>query len=253
MCFKVLAAEGRLADALPFTEGVARLSGWKVADAVRAIRAALDSGPEEAARVIQAALHAQPEEVVLHRYRQLAAEQAGTLDALREEYRQRAEAQPDSASAQYLSARLQRGPGATAALEQLARRFPEEPHILRELLDHRWRTGNWQGTLDAWNELRTLDGSQAGDAEAVATALVALGKRGEAVAFLEALFDETRGAGWSRSRGSTPGWLSARRARSPTSSSGSFSATPSSSRRQQPGACARGRSCPWEGSQPLVS
>src|SRR5207237_278456 len=74
----------------------------------------------------------------------------------KEEYRARALAQPGSATAQYLYARLKTGREGSAAIEQLAQRYPQEPLILRSAIYNRWRSGDWHGTLQAWESLRSL-------------------------------------------------------------------------------------------------
>ncbi|MBN1203506.1 MAG: hypothetical protein JXB05_01095 [Myxococcaceae bacterium] len=194
LCFAALSFEDRLADALPFSEAFARLKGWDLESANLAVRAALEKDPGEAVRVARAAVEARPEEVEIHRMLQWVAEQAGQREPLLGEYRARAEAQPDSAPAQYLYARLQRGREGLAALEQLAQRFPKEPYILRAVIYNRWMSGDWQGTVKAWEALRSQDAAAVLDVtEAEVTALVALGRRGEALRLLEQLFATAQG------------------------------------------------------------
>jgi tetratricopeptide (TPR) repeat protein len=125
----------------------------------------------------------------MHRAYQWVAERTGSLDAVMEEYRARAQAQPDSATAQYLYARLKTGREGSAAIEQLAQRYPQEPLILRSAIYNRWRSGDWRGTLQAWESLRSLNPLEAVRlSEAEATALVALGRRGEALDQLKQMF-----------------------------------------------------------------
>jgi tetratricopeptide (TPR) repeat protein len=194
LCTTALGFEDRLADALPLAEANARLKGWDQESASLAVRAALEKDPAEAVRVARAAVEARPEDVELHRLLQWAAEQAGQLEPLRSEYRARAEAQPDSATAQYLYARLQRGHAGAAAMEQLAQRFPKESRVLRAVIYSRWKSGDWQGTLKAWEVLRSQDASAVLEmTEAEVTALVALGRRGEALSLLEQLFPSAQG------------------------------------------------------------
>ncbi|MDY7232947.1 hypothetical protein [Hyalangium rubrum] len=189
LCMAVLQMEERFGDALPFTEAVARLANWEDGPATLAVQVAFAKTPAEAIRVARRALEARPDSVELHRTYQWARENAGELSALREEYRPRAEAQPDSATAQYLYRRLLRGPEGLSAMEELAQRFPDDPHILRAAVYNRWRAGDWEGTVKGWEQLRGLDLMSAVDlAKAEATALVALGRRGEALKLLRELF-----------------------------------------------------------------
>lgn len=191
VCLSLFMAKDRYAEAVPLLELFARLAGWEREPATRAIAIALMHSPEEAVRLARLALAAHPEDAELHRVYQWVAERTGQHEALVKEYRTRAEAQPDSASAQYLSVRLQRGPEGAAAMEQLAQRFPQEPLILRAVIYNRFRIGDWKGTAKAWETLRGIDTEGAATtAEAEATALVAQGRRAEALAQLKKLFAE---------------------------------------------------------------
>jgi len=191
VCLALLTAQDRYTEALPLLELSARLAGWEREATTRAVGIALTQGPEEAVRIARTAIQARPEDVELHRVYQWVAERLGQHEALVKEYRERAEAQPDSAAAQYLSVRLQRGREGAAAMEQLAQRFPQEPLILRSIIYNRWRSGDWTGTAKAWESLRGMDAEGAATtAEAEATALVAQGRRAEALAQLKKLFEE---------------------------------------------------------------
>lgn len=190
VCLSLFISRDRYAEAVSLVELFARMSGWERDFTIRAIGLAMLHSPEEAVRLARLALAAHPEDTEMHRTYQSVAERAGLHEALVKEYRARAEAQPDSAKAQYLSARLQRGAEGVAAIEQLAQRFPQEPVILKSLIYNRWRTGNWKGTAQAWETLWGLDSTEAADlAEAEATALVAQGRRAEALAQLKKLFE----------------------------------------------------------------
>ena len=189
VCLSLFISQNRYAEAVPLVELFARMSGWERDFTVRAIGLTMLHSPEEAVRLARLALAAHPDDTKLHRAYQSVAERAGLHEALVKEYRARAEAQPDSAAAQYLSARLQRGAEGVAAIERLAQRFPREPVILKSLIYNRWRTGNWKGTAQAWETLWGLDSAEAADlAEAEATALVAQGRHAEALAQLKKLF-----------------------------------------------------------------
>lgn len=189
VCLSVFISESRYEEAVPLVEVLARLSGWEKGFTLRAIGLAMLHTPQDAVRLARLALAAHPEEVELHRAYQSVAERAGLREALVKEYRERAEAQPDSATAQYLFVRLQRGAQGAAAIEQLAQRFPREPPILKSLIYSRWRTGDWKGTAQAWETLKGLSSAEAADlAEAETTALLAQGRRAEALAQLKTLF-----------------------------------------------------------------
>jgi hypothetical protein len=189
LCISLLSFEKRLPAATPLLQAYARLSGWEPEATFRALRLMLSYEPSEALRLARMARQDQPDDVEMHRAYQWVAERTGARDAVLEEYRARAQSQPDSATAQYLYARLKTGHEGIAALEQLAQRYPQEPLVLRSVTYNRWRSGDWRGTIQAWESLRSLSPRDAVRiAEAEATALVALGRRGEALEQLKQLF-----------------------------------------------------------------
>jgi hypothetical protein len=164
---------------------------WKAEATTRAIWLALDKTPQEALRIAQTAVQARPEDVELHRIYHWVAERTGHQKEVLEEYRSRAQAKPDSATAQYLYARLLRGREGQAAIEQLAQRFPQDPEILKSVTYTRWRLGDWKGALQTSETLRNLNAQEAAKtAETEALALVALGRRGEALKLLKKSFAE---------------------------------------------------------------
>ncbi|WP_224368802.1 tetratricopeptide repeat protein [Hyalangium versicolor] len=191
LCLRLLASQNQLANAGPLIEASARASGWEQATTYQLLELALLAEPSEALRIARLGVQARPEDLELHRAYQWVGERTGSHGALLEEYRARAEAQPDSAVAQYLHARLKTGRDGLTSVEQLAQRFPQEPAILRALIYNRSRTGNWKGTVEAWETLRKLSAEDATDtAQMETTALLALGRRGEALELLKQLFSE---------------------------------------------------------------
>jgi hypothetical protein len=191
MCLALLVSEDRYAEAAQFMEASARLAHWAKEPTSRAINLAMLNDPEEALRLAKAAIQARPDELEFHRIYEWIGERVGQRQALLEEYRSRAAAQPDSAAAQYLYARLKARREATAEMEQLAQRFPQEPAILRSIVYGRWLEGDWAGTLKAWQALEGVRPEDtASVVEAEAMALVALGRRGEALELLRKRFFE---------------------------------------------------------------
>ncbi len=199
VCLAVLASQDQLAQAGPLLELSARVMDWELEATSGAIWIALEKAPQEALRVARAAVQAQQDNLELHRLYQWVAELTGHWQEVVEEYRSRAQAHPDSAPAQYLHARLLRGREGKAAMEQLVQRFPQEPQILRAVTYNRWLAGDWKGTMQAWEALRSLSASEAAKvAEMEALALVALGKRGEALELLKKVFAEEEPGNRSR-------------------------------------------------------
>jgi hypothetical protein len=191
VCLAVLASQDKLAQAVPLLELSAQMADWKHETTTRAIWLALGQTPQEALRIAQTAVQARPGDVELHRIYHWVAERTGHQKEVLEEYRSRAQAQPDSTMAQYLYARLLRGHEGKAAIEQLAQRFPQDPEILKSVTYARWRSGDWKGALQASETLRKLNAQEAAKtAETEAFALVALGQRGEALKLLKKIFAE---------------------------------------------------------------
>lgn len=190
VCLTVLAMEDRLEAAAQFLEMFARMSHWELKATNRAVQVAMrKTSPQDALRIAKAAVQARPEDVELQRMYQWVGERAGSQGPLLEEYRAQAQAQPDSATAQYLYARLLSGKQGSAAMEQLAQRFPQDLAVLRAVVYSRWRSSDWPGTMKAWESLRSLKAEDAATIiEAEATALVAMGRRGAALELLKKTF-----------------------------------------------------------------
>ncbi|MCP3137288.1 tetratricopeptide repeat protein [Pyxidicoccus xibeiensis] len=189
LCSTYLLSQDRLGETLPFSEVAARLSGWGEAEVSRALQAALASGPGALIRFTRSSLEARPKDPEAHRLYQWAVEREGNVEELLSEYAARARAEPDSADAQYLHARLLRGAARAGAMERLAERFPDHSDTLRSVAHHRYLAGKWEGSVKAWERLRALDAETATNSldEQVA-ALVALGRPAEALALLADLF-----------------------------------------------------------------
>ena len=194
MCLGYLSGKNRRGEALPFVEAAARLAGWSDEATGRAMQVASAVSPAEAARVMRQALAAHPEHVNFHRMYQWAAEHAGQIEALRAEYRARAQKAPGSGSAQYLHARLLDPGDLGPAMERLAERFPEDAIVLRSALYSRAERGDWAAVAQGWERLRSLDAAQAREQlEPEVQALVALGRTDEALALLQRTFAEQEG------------------------------------------------------------
>ncbi|MCE9666809.1 hypothetical protein LY474_03190 [Myxococcus stipitatus] len=189
-CFIYLGMWSRWAEALPFAEASARLSGWSESTVEQGLLAAFARGGAEATRFTRLLRDAKPENLEWQRAYQAAVENEGRLGALIAEYAERARAAPDSADAQYLHARLLRGAEGLRAIEALSERFPDHVALLRSVVHRRYLAKDWEGAQRAWHRLVTLDkeGAIAVLDEAM-TAFVALGKEEEGVKWLSILFD----------------------------------------------------------------
>ncbi|MCY1018345.1 hypothetical protein [Pyxidicoccus sp. MSG2] len=189
VCFKYLAQNDKLGQALPFTEAEARMSGWAGEQASLAFQAAIAAGPPEAARVAKAWRDARPDDSDNHRTYQWAAQRNGQLEAITAEYAERAGAAPDSPTAQYLHARLLRGAEGLRAMEQHVARFPKDANLLRAVTHGRYLAGDWEGTTRSFSQLRAENEKDAAEVlGAQTTALVALGRSEEALELLKQFF-----------------------------------------------------------------
>jgi hypothetical protein len=153
-CASILARENRMREALPFLETEARLSRWDAESTYLALHAARAVSPEETLRVARAARDARPDDVEAQRRYQWTAEAAGRQAESVEEYGRRAQAEPDSADAQYLYARLIEGPEGRALVEALLSRFPDHAYLLRLQMHYRFCAGDWAGASASWEQLR---------------------------------------------------------------------------------------------------
>jgi len=197
-CFFYLAQKGREADAAAFLEIAARIAKWDPDAATLAVHARLSNSVAQALRIAKEARDARPTDLDAHRLYQVTAEQAGGGSELVDEYRKRAEAEPASADAQYLYARLFRGTQGRALIDSLAARFPDHVYLLRASVYVRFRGGDWKGADEAWTRLlaRSADAA-AQTADEEIRALVAIGRFADALKLAGATFE--KGPPWVRS------------------------------------------------------
>jgi hypothetical protein len=188
LCSYVLSNKKDWAGAAAILERRARAARWEMETAARAVWAAGLVGKEEGVRVARAWRDAQTEDVNVHRGYQNVVEKAGGIAQLREEYRRRAEAAPDSVGAQYLYARILPEAERSRAAEGLLKRFPEDQEVLRLVAWSRLRAGDWAGADRAWRALLTRSAPKAGElAEVDASALAEMGRQAEGLHVLEDL------------------------------------------------------------------
>lgn len=186
-CANVLLDEGQPVQAMALLEAAAALEHWQGEAGGTAASMAVLLAPERALEVTTRRREAVPGDLEAHRSYQQAAELAGRLEELRDEYRGRAQADPGSAEAQYLLARLLEGRELEAQTERALARFPQEPHLLGLAIGRRVARGDWAGTLAVWRAIAPQRSRNRSFAlKAAAVALVATGQTGEAAALVEA-------------------------------------------------------------------
>ncbi|MGZ7062350.1 MAG: hypothetical protein ACXVKD_05790, partial [Candidatus Angelobacter sp.] len=188
-----LAAHDGMKNAARFLEAEAELKGWDGDTTAMAMAAAAAASNADAIRVAQRALRVRPDDVMLHRRYQAARDDAGQGREVLQEYADMARRAPDSATAQYLHASLLRGPASVDALDKLAARFGKEANILRSLTWRRMVHGDYAGTIEGWNRLRSFAPDEAANvADAQVRALVARQRAAEAAAVLVALLKQPK-------------------------------------------------------------
>jgi tetratricopeptide (TPR) repeat protein len=189
-CMYYMAAHDGLKNAARFLEAEAELKGWDSETTAMAMAAASLASNAEAIRVAQRALKIRPDDIILHRRYQAARDDAGQTREVLQEYADMARRDPDSAKAQYLYAALMHGQAGVDSLEKLAARFGKEPHILRSLTWRRMVHGDYAGTIDGWNRLRSFAPGEAAEVvDAQVRALVARQRAPEAARVLAALLN----------------------------------------------------------------
>jgi len=196
-CFSYLAQKGREAEAAAFLETAARIAKWDPEATAAAVHARLAQSVTQALRLAKEARDARPNEIELHRSYQNAAEEAGSGAEVLDEYRKRAQAEPGSADAQYLYARLVHGPRGRELIDELAARFPDNVYLLRSSFYLHFRAGDWRGAHDAWSKLRAKSDDAAREAaDEEIRALVGIGKFADAIKLSTATFE--KGPVWMR-------------------------------------------------------
>jgi hypothetical protein len=189
-CVTILLDRHREGDALRVLEARARARGLQRDDVGLLLRVAVATGPAEGERVARSVRAAIPDDVMVQRSYQFALEAAGKLPELVAEYRGRAEAAPQSPTAQYLHLRLLDGAEQLAGAEAALARFPKDPDLLRLVTALRAEAGEFAGAVAAYRALRVLSPEQAAEVlHENAASLVRLGRASEALAEIAALFE----------------------------------------------------------------
>jgi hypothetical protein len=147
-------------------------------------------GEGDAARMVEAALERHPDSVGHHVLFQGEEKRAGRTAELRERYRARYQAAPESVDAAYLYLRLLPHAEALARARPLAAAHPDHVGLARLVSSGELRALRFEAAVPVFERLRGLDLRQwaADDAEDHATALAALGRREEAAALAELAF-----------------------------------------------------------------
>jgi hypothetical protein len=163
LCTSYLFSVNKTDQAGPLFEVQALLSDWDDGLTRAAAMFASSVSPAEGVRIAKRAITAKPDNVDLHRLYQTVSDEAGQFDGLLRDYTERANREPESASAQYLHAVLLKGPEGLAKIEQLATKFDKDPYILRSLTWRRVAAGNYAGAADSYDRLKKVSPAMAAD------------------------------------------------------------------------------------------
>ncbi|WP_394778688.1 tetratricopeptide repeat protein, partial [Undibacterium sp.] len=189
LCKNYLFSTNQPDKVVPLYEVRALLSGWDVIETSAAVRAASEASKFEAVRIAMRASAARPDDIDVHRLYQKAREDAGEYDALLKEYAEQAAQQPNSAKAQYLYAALLKGSQGLDKMESVAKKFGNEPHVLRSLTWHRTNAGNYAAAMESYQRLQKVAPDIAVEtANSGVQALVAQNRLREALDLITASF-----------------------------------------------------------------
>lgn len=154
----------------------------------------LGSPPAAALSLIKQGLGRHPDSVNLHRVFQSVAKEAGQDATLLDEYRARRDANPDSADAAYLYARLLPRTGSLDDVRQLVARFPDHVASNRLAAFALVRSLEFKEALPVLERIKSLDKEEwTGFIEEHVAALAAIGRREEALQIANEGFVVTEG------------------------------------------------------------
>ena len=192
ICVGAMEKKAQYAEAARLLAPLAALDKWSADATMSAVQTALLAGDAEGASALaKKGRDAHEGDIEAARLYQDASARAGHAAAVLEEYKARAAAHPDDASAQYLAIRLQSGPAAHAQLEALLQRFPRDPYLLKSVVFAREQSENWAGASEAWERLEKVSAPLAGEAaELQVWALAARGKRAQAIALAQQMISD---------------------------------------------------------------
>ena len=135
---------------------LAQLNHWKAELASTAIYFANQTSPDEAIKIAKQAAAAQPDDIKIQRLYQDTQSSYTDSAILLQEYKNRAQQQPDSVTSQYLYARLLDGVDGLHAMENLATKYKDDPNILRSLIWHQNNSKNFDGTITSYQHLKKI-------------------------------------------------------------------------------------------------
>jgi hypothetical protein len=185
-CTGYLSSEGRFADGARLAAAVAEATDFDVESTQHAVTLFGRAGdPKQAEQLVARAVKAHDGSIDLHRLQQAVLLQDGHRAETLEMYHRRADAQPDSADAVYLYARLLPRADGLPAARQALKRFPRHAYLLRSLAFQAAQAGDYREAAAAAARLHEIDRKLWSETARVhAAALVATGRLDEARALV---------------------------------------------------------------------
>jgi len=189
LCLTYLMSRNQSAQIEPLTTAMAKLSDWDLGFTSNAVYFASTTSINDGVKLATQAATANPQNIDLQRLYQATRDNAGEFEAMQQEYKTKAEQQPESATAQYLYAVLLEGSEGLTAMEQLAVKFNQDPRILRSLTWRRCNAGDFAGTIESYTRLKQISPQDALDVlDSDVEALVARNRSADALRELAEAF-----------------------------------------------------------------
>lgn len=194
-CVVLMMRGGKAQPALALARGLIALDDSKPRHVQWAAALLRGTSGDEGLALLKASLARHPDSVEHHRSYQSLAQDQGKIQALREEYRARQAAAPDSPDAAYLYARVLPNAEAFALASAFSQRFPDHVPLHRIIIFQSVRDLRFETALASIERLRRLDPAEAlVFLDEHVAALAALGRVEEAKKILQEAFQKKEGS-----------------------------------------------------------
>lgn len=196
LCSNHAFKNGQEKSMLAALQAQAQLHDWGMSYTRSALAAARANSAGEALRVARLAMQAKPDQLAYEQLVQEVREEAGEHAALLHEYAQRA-GRPDATAAEnFLYASLLSGTAGLNTMQEISRRFPQDPVILHSLVWRKAAHGDYAGAdLDLLRLRQIAPGVADSLLDTEVKILTALGRGLEALRLLNAAVRDKTAAG----------------------------------------------------------
>ncbi|MFZ6735589.1 hypothetical protein ACO0LG_26965 [Undibacterium sp. Ji42W] len=193
-CLSYAFEHGQEKDMLGAMEAYAAIKDWEERPTEIALYVARSISSAEALRLSRRVLKAHPENVMLERSIQDLRDDIGEHSVILKEYAQRASQHADSSSEQYLYASLLNGLEGLRAMQELAKKFPQDANILRSLTWRKSVHGDIQGAMQNLQQLHKLSPENARHLlDTEIRLMLAQQHGGDALTLLDAAINNSKG------------------------------------------------------------